>query len=126
MHDVDAVAVSLLPRKIVDCGVHAAPNRSIAPLEREGSSEWPGRDCVAGALKRRVAFVARYLGNTMDSSTETVLLSNRHGVYRIYKDTAGPFIREHCSYADASVSDQFGVACAAWGQATDLRAKPRS
>jgi hypothetical protein len=116
MSDVDALTLQLLPHRVRDCGVHGAPaNLVFAP------AEWPALDCIAGALRNRQPFVARYIGNTMDSGTETVFIGTRERIYRIYKDTAGPFTIEQCSYATVQIVAERGVVCTQWTLVRDLR-----
>jgi hypothetical protein len=116
MSDVDALTLQLLPRRVRDCGVHGAPaNAVFAP------AEWPALDCIAGAIRNRQPFVARYIGNTMDSGTETVFVGTTERVYRIYKDTAGPFTIEQCSDAAVQIVAEHGVGCTQWTLVRDLR-----
>lgn len=66
MPDVDALTLQLLAPRVRDCGVHGAPANMVI-----AAAEWPALDCIAGALRDRLPFVARYIGNTMDSGTSS-------------------------------------------------------
>jgi hypothetical protein len=48
----------------------------------------------------------------MDSGTDTVFAGTTERAYRIYKDTAGPFTIEQCSYAPIQIVTEGGVVCA--------------
>lgn len=119
MPDVDAVAMKLVPTRIADCGVHTAPAGPMVLLDEP--PRWPAMKCVAASIGNGTPFVARYLGLTMDSETETVFAGTRDLVHVIYKDTAGPFMVKTCTRSDAAANDREGVTCSHWTEVRDLR-----
>jgi hypothetical protein len=126
--DVDALALSLAPRRVVNCGLATDPVNLDIMIFPKRLEDWPAPhlDCVADALRRQSPFVLRFSGNTMDSGTETAFVGTRAGLYRIYKDTAGPFTLDYCPYHAARVDRRSGVACSlSWSHVRDLRADDR-
>ena len=116
---VDALTFTLLPRRVRGCGVQSEPShRPSMP------HTWPAADCISAALAARHPFVVRYRGMTMDSGTETVFIGTRDIVYRIYKDTAGPFTLERCGRDDVLVTSDHGVACPRWLFVRDVWKEP--
>lgn len=116
MADVDALALRLLPRRVRDCGVQNEPRD--LPFT---THEWPAVNCISAALAAHQPFVVRYRGMTMDSGTVTAFCSTRDVVYRVYKDTAGPFTLERCPYDDVRVTSGQGVTCRQWLLIRDMR-----
>jgi len=115
MADVDAFTLTLLPRRVRDCGVHGQPiDRPLMP------NVWPAADCISAAVAARQPFVVRYRGSTMDSGVETVFVGTGDVVYRVYKDTAGPFTLERCALNDVRVTSDHGVTCPRWLFVRDL------
>jgi len=116
MADVDALTLTLLPPRVRDCGVHGQPmDRPLMP------NVWPAADCISAAVAARQPFVARYRGSTMDSGVETVFVGTGDVVYRVYKDTAGPFTLERCAPSDVLVTSDHGVTCPRWLFVRDVR-----
>jgi hypothetical protein len=118
--EVDVLTLTLLPRRVHDCGVQSEP-RDLFIVPRV----WPALDCISAALAARQPFVVRYRGMTIDSGTETVFVGTRDVVYRIYEDKAGPFTLERCARDDVRVTSGDGVTCPRWLLVRDLRKAPQ-